>query len=133
MTIRGIEAEQKESVDMEELIEDVERIIHIYKLNIERQKKYYDYPFTNNPDHYYRLMMLQKTLEVWITCLEKVLKYKKNRWGPIEERRSNEFENKINIEKYGVPGFVTPSTLDAMLNYMKRLESRIEQLESISV
>lgn len=118
---------------MEELIEEVERIIHVYKLNIERQKKYYDYPFTNNPDHYYKLMMLQKTLEVWTNCLEKILKYRKNRWGPIEPRRSKEFANRIKIEKSGMPGFVTQNTLDSMLEYIKRLESKIEQLESISV
>ncbi|OXM87020.1 hypothetical protein [Paenibacillus rigui] len=76
---------------MEELIEDVERIIHVYKLSIERQKKHYDYPFTNNPDHYYKLMMLQKTLEVWTICLEKILKYKKiggDRWSQEEARSS---------------------------------------------
>jgi uncharacterized protein (UPF0371 family) len=114
---------------MEELIEDVERIIDVYKQNIERQKKYYDYPFTNNPDHYFRLMMLQKTLEVWLNCLGKIQKYQKTRWGPIEVRRSKEFEKRIHMEKNGVPGFVIPSTLGAMLSYMKRLESRVEQLE----
>lgn len=118
---------------MEELIEDVEQIINVYKLSIEREKKYYDYPFTNNPDHYYKLMMLQKTLEVWTICLEKILRYKKHRWGPVEPRRSKEFTSRINIERNGVPGFVTPCTLDAMLTYMKRLESRVEQLEGISV
>jgi hypothetical protein len=116
---------------MEELIEEVEQIISVYKLNIERQKKYYDYPFTNNPDHYYNLMMLQKTLEVWTIYLEKILKYRRNRWGPVEPRRSKEFEKRISIEKKYSPGFVTHNTLDAMLEYIKRLESRIEQLESI--
>ncbi|MED5017451.1 hypothetical protein P9847_09025 [Paenibacillus chibensis] len=43
---------------MEELMEDVEQIINVYRLSIEREKKYYNYPFTNNPDHYYKLMML---------------------------------------------------------------------------
>lgn len=93
---------------MEELIEDVEQIIKVYKLSIEREKKYYDYPFTNNPEHYYKLMMLQKTLEVWTTCLEKILRYKKQRWGPVEPRRSKEFTSRINIERNSVPGFVTP-------------------------
>ncbi|MNI97673.1 hypothetical protein D3C73_1563620 [compost metagenome] len=78
-------------------------------------------------------MMLQKTLDVWTTCLEKILRYKKQRWGPVEPRRSKEFTSRINIERNGVPGFVTPCTLDAMLTYMKRLESRVEQLEGISV
>jgi hypothetical protein len=52
------------------------------------------------------------------------------RWGPVEPSRSKEFTSRIKIEKNGVPGFVTPCTLDAMLTYMKRLESRVEQLES---
>ncbi|MCK8487015.1 hypothetical protein M0651_07525 [Paenibacillus sp. MBLB2552] len=117
---------------MDELIEEVEQVILQYKLNIERQKKYYDYPFTNNPDHYYKLMMLQKTFEVWTNCLEKIMKYRKERWGPIEPRRSKEFDDRIKNEKNGVPGFVTPRTLDAMLTYIKCLESRIEQLEGIS-
>lgn len=116
---------------MEELIEEVEQIVLTYKLNIERQKKYYDYPFTNNPDHYFILMMLQKNLEVWTKCLEKIRKYKKDRWGPIERRRSKEFENRLKLEKNGVPGFVTPRTLEDMLSYMRRLECRIEQLEGI--
>ncbi|GFZ93813.1 hypothetical protein GCM10008018_45310 [Paenibacillus marchantiophytorum] len=115
---------------MEELIEEVEHIVYVYKLNIERQKKYYDYPFTNNPAHYYQLMMLQKTLEVWTSCLEKIMKNKKDRWGPVEPRRSKEFDKRIKLEKNGVPGFVTPNTLNAMLTHMKCLESRIEQLES---
>lgn len=63
---------------MEELIEDVEQIINVYRLSIEREKKYYNYPFKNNPDHYYKLMMLQKTLEIWIICLEKILRYRKH-------------------------------------------------------
>ncbi|MCM3341596.1 hypothetical protein M3650_23970 [Paenibacillus sp. MER TA 81-3] len=117
---------------MEELIEDVEQIINVYRLSIEREKKYYNYPFTNNPDHYYKLMMLQKTLDIWIICLEKILRYKKHRWGPVEPSRSKEFTRMIKVERNGVPGFVTPRTLDAMLTYMKRLESRVEQLEGIS-
>ncbi|MFH5181588.1 hypothetical protein ACHHV8_02540 [Paenibacillus sp. TAB 01] len=66
---------------MEELIEEIEQIITMYKLNLERQKKYYDYPFTNNTAHYYQLMMIQKSLEAWTSCLEKLKKYKKDRWG----------------------------------------------------
>lgn len=118
---------------MEELIEEVEQIIHVYSRNIERQKKCYDYPFTQNSDHYYQLMMIQKTLTVWESCLETIVRYQKNRWGPIEPRRSKEFDLVIKSEKEGIPGYVTQKTLNAMLNYMSRLESRIEQLEGIIV
>lgn len=114
---------------MEELIEEIEQIITIYNLNLERQKKYYDYPFTNNTAHYYQLMMIQKSLDSWTSCLEKLKKYKKDRWGPIEPRRSKEFEKRIKLEKEGIPGFITPRTIEAMLVYTKQLESRIEQVE----
>lgn len=41
---------------MEELIEDVEQIINVYSLSIEREKRYYNYPFKSNLDHHYKLM-----------------------------------------------------------------------------
>ncbi|MNW35567.1 hypothetical protein D3C74_125650 [compost metagenome] len=114
---------------MEELIKEVENAIYVQDLNIQRQKKYYNYPLTNSPDHYYRLMMLQKNMDTWQRCLELIKQYKKERWGPLEPRRSKEFEAKAKVESNGVPGFVTKSTLNAMLMYMKRLECRIEELE----
>lgn len=92
-------------------------------------EKVYNYPFTNNPDYNYRLMMLQKNMDTWQSCLELIKRYKKERWGPLEPRRSKEFEAKAKVEGNGVPGFVTRGTLGAMLAYMKRLECRIEELE----
>lgn len=102
-----------------------------YILKNKRHKKYYNYPLTNNPDHYYRLMMLQKTLDTWSSCFDLIMRFKKERCGPIELWKSKSFEMKIKVEESSVPGFVTRSTLRAMLTYMNRLESRIEQLETV--
>lgn len=48
---------------MEELHSWVENNIKIIKCLIERNKKYFDYPFTSNTAHYYKLMLLHKEME----------------------------------------------------------------------
>lgn len=114
---------------MEELLDEVKKIIHVQQLNITRRKKLYEYPFTDNCFHYYQLMTLQRSLEVWEYCRELIEKYKKNRWGPIERPRSSEFETKMSMEIKDYPGVLTQKTREAMIEYMKTLEWRIEQLE----
>lgn len=63
---------------MNELILEVEDIIRTQKLLIERNKKYHEYPFMNDCDHFYRFVLLHKTLEVWEKCLRCWRGIKKN-------------------------------------------------------
>lgn len=114
---------------MEELLDEVKKIIHVYNLNLKRQKKFYDYPFTNNCNHYYRLMMIQGSIEIWENCRALLEKYQNKRWGQIERHRSLEFESKMNLEIKDFPGAITQRTRQDMIEYMRKLEWKVEQLE----
>ncbi|MGY5345914.1 hypothetical protein ACXFAU_26085 [Paenibacillus glucanolyticus] len=121
---------------MEELIEDVERIIDVYKQNIERQKKYHDYPFTNNPDHYFRLMMLQKAIEVWSNCLEKIQK----NWKQLDIQYSKDLTVAADevyrrnptqqIKKYTILVHVPKSIKEHIVNAPEKFPKTIKFLNS---
>lgn len=112
------------------MLHEVIKIIKAYQASIERQKKYYDYPFTQNCDHYYKLILLQQKKDIWSECKSLIEKYKKSRMGsPLMKKRSEEFELTIKQEKRGVPGFITMETEKRMLEYMKKLEWLTEDLE----
>lgn len=108
---------------------EVTKILKTYQASIERQKKYYDYPFTQNCDHYYKLILLQQKKDIWSECKSLIEKYKKNRMGPVMKKRSEEFEKIIKLEKRGMPGFITMETEKRMIEYMKKLEWLTEELE----
>ncbi|MCP1312253.1 hypothetical protein [Paenibacillus tyrfis] len=113
-----------------ELIETVERNVGLYSAALERSKKYYDYPFTSNSDHYYKLILLQIKLDCWEQMLNLLRRFKNVRCEKLE-RRSDFFVKSIEIEARGVPGFVTQQTLRNMIEYMKKLEWKIEELQGI--
>ncbi|BFT69478.1 hypothetical protein PAENIP36_09200 [Paenibacillus sp. P36] len=46
-------------------------------------------------------------------------------------KESSVFEKKINVEKKTVPGFVTHSTLQEMIEYMRKLEWKVDELNGI--
>ncbi|NOU62821.1 hypothetical protein GC096_02005 [Paenibacillus sp. LMG 31461] len=115
---------------MDELITNVEKSIHTLNLNIERNKKYYDYPFTNNCDHFYRLNQMHKQLECWNHFLEMLRKFKNDRCC-ILMKESSVFEKKINVERKTVPGFVTHTTLQEMIEYMRKLEWKVDGMNGI--
>ncbi|NQX71817.1 hypothetical protein HQN90_37730 [Paenibacillus alba] len=114
---------------MEEMLNEVTKILKTLQANMERQKKYYDYPFTQSCDHFYKLILLQQKMETWNQCKSLIEKYKKSRMGPIMKRRSEDFESMIELQKRGMPGFITKVTEAGMLEYMKSLEWIIEELE----
>ena len=111
------------------MLNEVKRIVETYRLSIERNKKYYDYPFTQDCDHYYKLIHLQINLDVWGRCKNLIEKYRKTRMGPLMKRRSEDFEKIIEVQKKGVPGFITQGTEQDMMEYMRKLEWIIEELE----
>ncbi|OXM87071.1 hypothetical protein [Paenibacillus rigui] len=115
---------------MNELITLVERNIKSYQASIERNKKYFDYPFTNNSDHYYKLILLHDRLECWESFLRLLFRFKNNRVETVE-KQSDMFDKMIKVQTSGVPGFVTKPTIARMLDYMKTLEWRIEELHGI--
>ncbi|MDQ0871355.1 hypothetical protein QFZ77_000014 [Paenibacillus sp. V4I3] len=115
---------------MDELISYIEKKISTLKLNIERNKKYYDYPFTSNCDHFYHLIQLHKQLECWRQFLEVVIKFKNTRCTLLA-KESFVYEKKIELEKKMIPGFVTKNTLHEMIEYMRKLEWKIEELNGI--
>jgi hypothetical protein len=97
---------------------------------LERLKKYQDYPFTCNTDHYYSLILAQNTLDVWRRISEIVQKYKRDRMSPMVEHRSEEFEKIIKFERNQSPGLITQKTQFEMLKYMKQLEWKNDELET---
>lgn len=88
---------------MNELISEVEGIIKIQKHLIERNKKFHEYPFMNDCDHFYRLVLLHKTLEVWEGCLRLLHKYRKKRCAPIGSLKGETIErylkSKVDIQE----------------------------------
>lgn len=114
---------------MEELLEEVDRILRTCNANIERNKKYHDYPFTQNSDHYYKLILLHHNFEVWRQCKCLIERYKKNRMGPLMIRRSSEFKKIFDVQKRGGPGFITRATGEEILEYIRKLEWIVEELE----
>jgi hypothetical protein len=112
-----------------ELIQEVESICGTYRASIERNKKYFDYPFTSNSDHYYKLMLLHTRLDTWERVAQLLSRYNRDRLGAIEKARSDEFKKIIDIQLKGCPGFITERTRNEMIEYMKKLEWRIDELE----
>jgi hypothetical protein len=112
---------------MEELIKEVQENILKIKANISRNKKYHDYPFTNNCDHYYKLNQLHKQLDCWEMFSSLILKYQNKRCIDFK-LQSDIFANIIEIEKNTIPGFVTQKTLSQIFEYMRTMEWKIEQL-----
>lgn len=114
---------------MNELINEIKNNITIHELSLIRQKKHFEYPFTQNCDHYYSLIILQNTLDIWKRCLEVVHKYNKNRMEPVEPFLSEVLKEKIEFETNHRPGVLTEKTKDQVIDYMKKLEWQIEDLE----
>lgn len=115
---------------MEELLDEVDRILKTFKANVERNMKYHDYPFTQNCDHYYKLILLQNSLDVWTQCKSLIERYRETRMGPKMLRRSNDFKRIIETQKKGMPGFITRATEVEILEYIRKLEWIVEELEA---
>lgn len=114
---------------MNELINEIQNNIDIYENSLARNKKHYEYPFSQNCDHYYKLIILQKTLDTWKSCFEVVIRYKKNRIKPIEPFLSEHIKENMEYEIKRYPGILTEKTKYQIIDYMKRLEWKIEELE----
>ncbi|UUZ80524.1 hypothetical protein LJK88_37560 [Paenibacillus sp. P26] len=115
---------------MNELIDFTNSQVIALKAVIERDKKYFSYPFTNNCDHYYRLLLLHNRLESWEGFLDLLDRFKNKRCKHIE-RKSGFFEKLTKLEETGVPGFVTKKTLHQMIEYMRILEWKLEEQQGI--
>jgi hypothetical protein len=116
-----------EGAKMEELLNVVSASIKKINTNIARNKKYFDYPFTSNCDHYYKLMLLHSQSECWEQFLQLLVSFNEKR--NIEfHKKSNEFKRRLKIEKSVAPGFVTSKTLAQVIGYMRTLEWKIEEL-----
>ncbi|MEC0270475.1 hypothetical protein [Paenibacillus anseongense] len=122
---------------LEELIKVVDANLKSFKANIARNKKYFDYPFTNNCDHYYKLILMHKQFECWeqfsallskfwnTRCIE----FTKNGDQKLDfYKRCEEFENQISFEKLVSPGFITQKTLAQMIEYMRTLGWKVDEL-----
>ncbi|MDF2960317.1 MAG: hypothetical protein K0S39_2052 [Paenibacillus sp.] len=116
--------------EVDELIQLVEKNITSLKSSIEYNKKYFDYPFTNNCEHYYKLMLLHNRLENWEQFLSALLYFKNTRCKEVS-KKSAYFEKVMKIECEGVLGFITKQTQSNVLEYMKHLEWKLEELEGI--
>ncbi len=111
---------------MNELILEVEDIIRTQKLIIDRNKKYHEYPFMNDCDHFYRLVLLHKTLEVWERCLQLLERYRKKRCIPIESFKSDKFEKIFQVDsRYS--GFIPRKTQAEVIEYIKTLEWKLQE------
>jgi hypothetical protein len=115
---------------MDELIQVVEKNIACIKSTIERNKKYYNYPFTTNCNNYYSLILLQNGLDNWERFSQILLSFKNSRCTPVN-KQSDIFEKIIAVEKSSIPGFITPRTVAEMIAYMKVLEWKIDDLQGI--
>ncbi|MCU6790732.1 hypothetical protein OB236_01210 [Paenibacillus sp. WQ 127069] len=115
---------------MDELLQAVEKNIMSTKSNIERNKKYYKYPFTTNCDHYYTLILLQNRLDKWENFKNIILSFKNSHCTPVN-KKSDILEKTIAVEKSTVPGFISRKTETEMLAYIKVLEWKIDDLQGI--
>jgi hypothetical protein len=115
---------------VDELILVVESKIKSLRDSIEYNKKYFDYPFTNNCDHYYKLLLLHNRLENWELFLKTLLTFKSSRCKPIS-KKSSVFEKILKLENDDVPGFVTKRTQFELLEYVRQLEWKIEELQGV--
>ncbi|WP_144028905.1 hypothetical protein [Paenibacillus tyrfis] len=115
---------------MDELIQVVENKINSLRASVEYNKKYFDFPFTNNSDHYYKLMLLHNRLENWELFLKTLLSFRNSRCKIIS-KKSSFFKKVMEMENQGVPGYVTKKTQSQILEYIKQLEWKIEELEGV--
>jgi hypothetical protein len=86
---------------MDELIQVVEDRISTLKTSIEYNKKYTNYPFTDDCDHYYKLMLLQNRADNWEQFRSVLFKFKNNRCKPIR-KKSSELEQIMKVEIDGM-------------------------------
>ncbi|MDQ0888528.1 hypothetical protein QFZ81_003616 [Paenibacillus sp. V4I9] len=112
---------------MEELMNVVQEKIKIMDANISRNKKYFDYPFTSNCNHYYKLILLHSQAECWEQFLKLLVKFNSERKLDFH-KKCDDFEKKLSFEKSVAPGFVTQKTLAQMIEYMRTLEWKVEEL-----
>ncbi|MFD0678664.1 MULTISPECIES: hypothetical protein [unclassified Paenibacillus] len=94
---------------MDELIGVAENKIISMRASIEYNKKYVDFPFTNNRDHYYTILLLHNRLENWELFLKTLLSFRNSRCKPIS-KKSDFFEEVIKLENESIPRFVTMRT-----------------------
>lgn len=109
---------------MNELISEVEKIISTQKQMIARNKKYHEFPFMSDCQHYYRLIILQNTLDVWEGCLKLLLKYKKDRCSDFTYK-STMFERMFEVEMKYTRIFPYKMQTE-VVEYMKNLEWQLE-------
>ncbi|KRE96905.1 hypothetical protein ASG89_30720 [Paenibacillus sp. Soil766] len=117
---------------MEELLNVVSEGIKKINTNIARNKKYFDYPFTSNCDHYYKLMLLHSQSQCWDQFLQLLVSFNEKRNVEFH-KRSNDFERMMKNEKAGIPGFVTQATLTQIIDYMRTLEWKIDELVGVKI
>jgi hypothetical protein len=115
---------------MDELISLVEKNIRILKNSIDLNKKYFEYPFSKYTDHYYSLMLLHNKLDSWENFSKILESFKSSRCKPIE-KKSLYFEKVINLEKKGMPGFITIKTQNEIIKYLKQLEWKVDELSGV--
>jgi hypothetical protein len=82
----------------------------------------------NECDHIYRLLQTQCTIEAWKKCGALLEKFYKKRECAELTVRSTEFEKRIEMEITRFPGYLTPKTRSEVIEYIRLLEWKLQQL-----
>jgi len=113
-----------------ELLDEVRRFVNVYELQVERQKTRPEYPYSEECDHLYRRIISRSSLNAWRQCEQLFEKYMVTRMIPIKEKKSENFDKRIKAELEIYPGKLTERTKWEIIEYMKKLEWRVEELEN---
>lgn len=114
-------------VELLELINKVEKIIEVKKLNLVRRKKRYEV-FIDEADNYYWIMSLLISIKSWEECLKLLKKYDFTRERVTEFNRSKSFEALFEANKKYNSSLITERDRFEILEYMKTLEWKIDSI-----
>jgi hypothetical protein len=113
---------------MTELINKLEKIIEVLKLDLTRRKKKYEV-FIDEADNYYVIMSLLISIKSWEDCLKLIKKYFETRDMIENLWRSKEFETLFELNKRYNSSYISEKDRYEILEYMRVLEWRIESFK----
>jgi len=114
---------------MHEMFDEIDCTIDNKKRHLARLKDGMDAPMVSECDRHYLVCLARNSLDTWLKCRELLERYRVHRHECDLPFMSKHFEDLMEMEINRSPGMLTVKTRKAMVEYMKKLEWRLEQVK----